>query len=102
MMLRTQLHNADPVDLSRWLIKIACIVVVALIAANFLSGLQGGLTPDEQVYMEMTKEMALGHPLYQTYVDHQPPGIAIANVPFVWLFGYTTLAANAGIAVYDL
>jgi hypothetical protein len=76
--------------------------MIVLIGLNFWVSLRGGITPDEQVYMEMTKEISLGHPVYQTYVDHQPPGIAIANVPFVWIFGYTALAAKAGNIFYHL
>src|SRR5258708_30708596 len=77
-------------------------IIIVLSAFNTAATLRFGLSPDEQMYMLMTKELAAGHALYHQFIDHQPPGVAIAGVPFVWLFGSTTTAATSAIVVYDL
>src|SRR5947209_18180703 len=60
-----------------------------------------GLTTDEHIhYMAMTKILASGDKLYQTYVDHQPPGVFISGVPFIWLLGNTVLTAKIETMVY--
>jgi hypothetical protein len=69
-----------------WTGLIAVLLVVT--AYNLLNTLDNhGLRPDEQIVMMMTSELAAGRHVYVTFIDHYPPGVAIAGVPFVWLLG---------------
>ncbi len=71
------------------------LIFTAAIAVYHLLSLFGlGLTLDEGLYMSLIKQMAIGRNIYLTFVDHQAPGIAFIGVPFVWIFGYTALAAK--------
>jgi 4-amino-4-deoxy-L-arabinose transferase-like glycosyltransferase len=78
------------------------ILLIAGTAFHLLVTLRGGLNEDELIYMAMTKEVALGRPVYLTYVDHQPPGVAFAGVPFVLLFGADVFAAKAAVVAYNV
>jgi 4-amino-4-deoxy-L-arabinose transferase-like glycosyltransferase len=78
-------------------------VLLIVTAYNLLNTLENnGLLPDEQIVMMMTKELAAGRPVYVTFIDHYPPGVAIAGTPFVWLFRNTALAAKAAVVFYTI
>jgi hypothetical protein len=84
-----------------WTVFAAVLLVVT--AYNLLSTLGNhGLGPDEQIVMMMTKELAAGRPVYVTFIDHYPPGVAIAGAPFVWLLGNTALAGKAAVVFYTV
>jgi 4-amino-4-deoxy-L-arabinose transferase-like glycosyltransferase len=78
-------------------------VLLAVTAYNLLNTLENnGLLPDEQIVMMMTRELAAGRHVYVTFIDHYPPGVAIAGAPFVWLLGNTALAAKAAVVFYTI
>src|SRR5258707_5737370 len=84
-------------------LRTVIVVFIALVAINFVVTLRGGLNRDDDAYIVMAKAMAAGRPLYLTVVDHSPPGIAFATVPFIWLFGGTSaMAARAADVFYAL
>lgn len=77
------------------------LLYLALFVTLFAT-LRAGLVPDEQNRMLMTKVLVEQDHLYLRFVDHQPPGQAIAGVPFYWLFGPTTLAAKSAVVFYTV
>src|SRR5258708_35436011 len=77
-------------------------IIIVLSAFNTAATLRFGLSPDEQMYMLMTKELAAGHAWYHQFIDHQPPGVAISDIPFGWLFRSTPTSATRAIVFYDL
>lgn len=83
-----------------WAGFVAVLLVVT--AYNLLNTLDNGLLPDEQICMMMTKEMAVNSRVYTTFIDHYPPGMAMAGVPFVWLLGNTAVAAKAAVVFYTV
>src|SRR5258706_10032670 len=89
--------------LSLLILRTAVVILIAAVAVNFIVTLGGGLNRDDDAYIIMAKAMAAGQPLYKTVVDHAPPGIAFATVPFIWIFGGSSaLPARAADVFYAL
>jgi len=80
------------------------VLALLLIVAVFNMGqtLRSGMTQDEQFYALLGKEVAAGNPLYLRVIDHQPPGIAFAQVPFIHFFGSTSFTFKFALVFYDV
>src|SRR4051794_28182196 len=94
-------NNRNRLNYSQALFYGLTLFLFGVAAYNFIRMPSLGLTTDEHIhYMAMTKMLASGSKLYQTYVDHQPPGVFISGVPFIWLFGNTVLTAKLETMTY--